>query len=256
VVTRTLTSGEGAAPEKGADAPAVEGTFVFKAVPQREIRLDISRRGYKKQEVPPFSLTRSEKKDLEIQLVPLQGSQGRIVSARPFEKAMLFWFSASGAETEHAELDGDGTFVFEGTHLRDETMAVVSLSHPLWIARAPAIERGKSLQVHFPDAAPIRDVNVSVPGMPPRLATLVGVVIGGLRVPSPALVQHLGLRNIRPFLQGSDPLGIPALAETGPIDILRGPASIPTPALALRDFAPAESRRLEPGMDTVVFRGK
>jgi hypothetical protein len=256
VVTRTLTPGEGAAPDEAKDAPAAEGTFVFKAVPQREIRLDASRRGYKKQEIPPFSITRSEKKDLEIQLVPLQGSQGRIVSARPFQKAMLFWFSAAGAETEHADLDSDGTFLFEGTHLRDETMLVVSLSHPLWIARAPAVERGKSLEVHFPDAAPVRDVTVSIPAMPPRISTLVGVAIGGLRIPPPALAQHLGLRNIQPLLRGADPLGIPALAETGPIDILRGPAFVSTLALPLRDFAAIESRRLEAGTDTVVFRGK
>jgi hypothetical protein len=262
--TRVLTQGDADIPPASADhAGRAEGRFVIKAVPpQHEIHLQVTNRGYKKQDVEPFSMSKSDKKEIEIQLVPLNGSEGRIVSAHPFEKAAVFWFSAAGMETEHADLAPDGTFVFDGVHLRDETMAVVSLSHPLWIVRPPIVERAKPLEVHFPDAAKVREAEVWIPGMPYRMATIIGVVIGGLRVPAPALVQHLALRGIQPFLRGPGPLSIPALAETGPIDILRGPSAQPglgmvsPEALALRDFPPVSTRRLEPGIERVVFEGK
>jgi hypothetical protein len=58
-------------------------------------------------------------------------------------------------------------------------------------------------------------------------------------------------------VRGEGPLLIPALAETGPIDILRGPAvTVPAQALeflAVRDFAPTATKRLEPGSASVVF---
>jgi hypothetical protein len=51
------------------------------------------------------------------------------------------------------------------------------------------------------------------------------------------------------------------LAETGPIDILRGPPQIITnlqvmEVLGVRDFAPVASQRLMPGSSTVVFEAK
>ncbi len=240
-----------------------DGRFVIKAVPVREIHLQVSSPGYKTQDLEPFSMSKSGKKDIEVQLVPLSGSQGKIVSPRPFERATIFWFSASGVETEHADLAPDGTFFFEETHLRSETMTVVSLSHPLWVTRAPAVERARPLEVRFPDAAPVRDAEVWVPGYPERMATLIGVAIGGLRVPAPALAQHLALRGGDPWVRGAGPLRVPALAETGPIEILRGPSTqqgrplgATMDALALRDFAPISIRPLVPGIDRVVFEGK
>jgi hypothetical protein len=255
--TRTLSQGESTKNEPSSghgDYPA--GQFVIKAVPQRELRIQASNPGYKKQDLDPFSITKSEKKEIEIELVPLKGSQGKIVSSHPFEKAMVFWFAAGGVETEHADLAADGSFTFEGTHLRDETMTVVSSSHPLWIARAAAVERGRSLEVRFPDGAPVRNAEVALPSMPVRLTTLIGVAIGGLRVPTPALVQHLALRETAPLVRGGGPIEIAALAETGFIDILRGPTSFLSGPAALRDFAVISSRRLEPGNDQVMLPSK
>lgn len=251
---RTLRQGESAKNEASSgNEDHTAGQFVIKAVPQRELRIQATNPGYKKQDLDPFSITKSEKKEIEIELVPLKGSQGKIVSSHPFEKATVFWFAAGGVETEHADLEADGTFAFEGTHLRDETMTVASSSHPLWIVRAPAVERGKSLQVRFPDAAPVRNAEVSLPSMPVRFNTLIGVAVGGLRVPTPALVQHLALRGTAPLVRGGGPLEIAALAETGAIDILRGPTSFLPGADALRDFAIISSRRLEPGNDQVML---
>ena len=243
----------------------VAGQFVIKGLPERKLFLTVSCPGYKKKELDAFTMTKSEKKDIDVDLVPLGGSEAKVISSRPFANGMIFWFSSTGAEMERAELAPDGTFHFEQTHYRDETMTVVSASHPLWILRAPPVEKATPLQVKFPDAAPQRDVEVTIYNMPPRLVTPIGVAIGGLRVPQPALAQHLALRGTAPLVKGGGPLLIPGLAESGPIDILRGPPgaqrlqqSLPLPPLmdpSLRNFAPVATQRLEPGSGAVAFDG-
>jgi hypothetical protein len=252
VYTRDVGQGEGDEPGKRAAR-----RFIIDAVPpDRELRLTVSCRGYKQKEIDPFSMTKSEKKDIDVALVPLGGSEAKIVSARPFEAGTIFWFSSAGVETERADLAPDGTFHFERTHYRDETMTVVSLSHPLWILRAPPVEKATPLQIRFPDSAPQRDAEVTIDNLPPRMVTPIGVAIGNLRVPQPALAHHLALRDTSPLLRGGGPLIIPALAETATIDILRGPSGMQRPPQlmdATRNFAPVATQRLEAGKPTVVF---
>lgn len=245
VLTRDVGQGEAGA-----------GRFVIEAVPpERELHLTVSCRGYKKKEIDPFSMTKSEKKSIDVALVPLGGSEAKIISARSFEAGTIFWFNSSGVETERADLAPDGTFHFERTHYRDETMTVVSHSHPLWILRAPPVEKATPLQVRFPDSAPSRDAEVTIDNVPPRMVTPIGVAIGNLRVPQPALAHHLALRDTSPLLRGSGPLLIPALAETAPIDILRGPSILQRPQQLLdpnRNFGTSATQRLEAGK-AVVF---
>lgn len=258
-VTRVFQNrGDGA---RNADSDGDEGgdptggRFVLKYVPVREIRLQVSNPGYKKQDVDPFTMGRTDRKEIEVQLVPLNGAQGKIVSARPFESATIIWTSATGAETERADLSPDGTFYFEQGHYRGETMTVVSFSHPLWITPAPLVERGKPLEVRFPDSVPVREADIAIPGNPPRVGTLVALIIGGLRVSPAALALHLNLRNESFFVRGAGPLIIRDLAETGPIDVLRGP-SVMVPIRAPIDFVPTAKKRLEPGHNAVVFDGR
>jgi hypothetical protein len=254
VLTRDVSQSD-ASEETG---KRVAGQFVIKGVPERELRLTVSCTGYKKKEIDPFSMTKSEKKVIDVDLVPLGGPEAKILSTRPFEAGTIFWFSSAGAETERADLAPDGTFHSEQTHYRDETMTIVSLSHPLWILRAPAAERATPLQVRFPDTAPQRDAEVVINNVSARMVTPVGVAIGGLRVPQPALAQHLALRGAAPLIKGSGPLLIPALAESGPIDILRGPSSLQQPPQftdpsRFRPFAPVATQRLQPGSAAVAF---
>jgi hypothetical protein len=243
---------------RDADQVTGGGRFVIKELPERELRLTVTCPGYKKKEIEPFTMSKSEKKDLEVQLEPLGGSEAMIISSRPFENAMIFWYSVDGAETERVDLAPDGTFHFEQTHYRDETMTVVSLSHPLWILRAPAVERATPLKVKFPDTATQRSAEVYVNGVPARLTTNIGVAIGGLRVPQPVLAQHLALRGIASVASGSVALIIPALAETGPIDILLGPSTMPRGPRGiemppLRSWSPIKSQRLPPESPIVAF---
>ncbi|HVS33115.1 MAG TPA: carboxypeptidase regulatory-like domain-containing protein, partial [Thermoanaerobaculia bacterium] len=113
------------------------GELSWTSLPEREIHLAVSHAGYESQTVKPFSLWKDEKRTAGVELVPLRGSRGKILSDRPFESGAIFWFSPSGTESERAEVAPDGTFVYGGAHGPDETMVVVSLSHPLWVARAP-----------------------------------------------------------------------------------------------------------------------
>lgn len=242
-VTRTFQASE-------ADGPS----FVIRDVPEREIHLEVTHRGYKKQNVEPFTMSKSDRKEVVVELVPVSGSEGKIVSSHPFERGTVIWTTTGGAETERAELAPDGTFNFEQPHYRDETMTVVSASHPLWIVRAPLVERRKPLEVRFPDGAPVRAVDVYIEGIAQRFVTLAGVTIGGLRVPAAAFALHQSLRDDQPLVHGSGPLHLAALAETGPIEILRGPTVMPVVAAqAVREFVPVAKEPLRPNAEKVIF---
>jgi hypothetical protein len=249
ILTRDVSQSDG-------DGKHVPGQFVITGLPERELHLTVSCPGYKKREIDPFSMTNSEKKTIDVDLVPLGGSEARIVSAHPFQSGTLFWFNSAGVETERADLAPNGTFHFEQTHYRDETMTVVSLSHPLWILIAPPVEKATPLQVRFPDTAPQRDAEVTIVNMTARMVTPMGVAIGGLRVPQPALAHHLALRGLVPLMNGGGPLLLPALAETGAIDILRGPSVLQRQQQLIdgtRYFGPIATKRLDPGSATVEF---
>jgi hypothetical protein len=170
---------------------------------------------------------------------------------------MLFWFSPDGAENERADVAPDGTFYYEQPHLRGETMTLMSVSHPLWITGASSADRGKILNVAFPDRAPVRAADVLIPNYSDRMVTLIGVAIGGLRVPTAAFMQHMALRGLDPLVHGAGPLHVPDLAEAGPIDFLRGPSVV----LMMRgqlvtNFIPTASKRLGPGSDRIWFDGR
>jgi hypothetical protein len=240
-----------------------EGRFVIKSLPERTLRITVKCRGYKKNELEPFSLTKSEKKEIEVQMEPESGSVAKIISGHPFENGTIFWFSVDGAETERVDLAADGTFHYEQTHYRDETMTVVSLSHPLWILRAQTATRSTPLEFRFPDNVPSRDAEVFINGMPASVISPIGVAINGLRVPQPALLHHLALRALAGSTTGSAPMLIPALAETGPIDILRGQPVVrrltrlpEPPPLPPRGFVPIDSQRLPPDSRIVAFEKK
>ena len=158
-------------------------------------------------------MLRGEKKTIDVQLVPLRGSRGRVVSDRPFENGTVVWFTPSGIETERTDLAPDGTFVYASAHSPDETMAVISLSHPLWVLHTPPVERREVITVRYPNA-PVRAFEVSIASTDRRP---IGLVIAGIRVPPSVTAQHQTLRRDS-RLQFRDLLG------TGPIDVMLGEA--------------------------------
>ena len=251
VMTRTFVTGE-----QG-------GRVTVESVPEREIRLTVSHGGYQRQTVPGFSLTRTERKELEVQLVPLRGSRARIVSAKPFEGAMAYWFAPSGRQTEQAEIGPDGTFVYSGVHGPEETLTIVSSSHPLWVTASPRTNHRDSVTLPFPDNAAFRTFDVLTAGTDPAITRFIGVAVGGLRVPLPALRNHQQLRRLASTIRGRGPAKIADILETGPIDVLLGPttAEVAGPVatmdlFALEQFANPLRSRLAPGAATVVFDEK
>lgn len=237
-----------------------DGSEVRTAVPVREIHLTVTHPGYEKPQVEPFTMPRRGTHTVDVQLVPLRGTRGKIVSDRPFAEATVVWFSPTGSETERAELAADGTFVHTNWHTPDETMAVVSASHPLWVLRAPATERRQSITLRFPDAPPAAfDVWLAA-AVPPAQTRYIGIAIGGIRVPQPVLAQHQTLRGDPPLLRGAGPQHFRDLLATGPIDVLLGPATEEVAAgargmdiFALPKFAEVPRQRVDSGMGDVVF---
>ena len=241
-----------------------DSDFVLRAVPERrQIELSVSHPGYQEYRLQTFMVEKGEHKTIDVQLVPLRGSSGRIASALPFENGLVLWMSAIGTETERAELAPDGSFVYQNAHPPDETMAVVSLSHPLWVLRAPAAMTRQELVVRFPDTAPRRAFAVLLRAPRRREGTFVGVVIGGLLVPHAALKVHQTLRE-SPYVVSTDRLlNLRDLADTGPIDVLLGPTvnEVPTRGrafdpLLLPRTGEVPRQRLAPGMTEIVFLEK
>lgn len=241
-----------------------ESRVVVRSVPpERDIALHVSHAGYQKQTIQTFSLTKSERKEVHVQLLPLRGTQGKIVSQRPFAGAAVIWFSPTGTEVERADVAADGTFVYASPHDPNDTMAVVSTSHPLWVSRSPKTPPREVLTIAFPDAAPIRAFEVVLTGGDSRVTRHVGLTIGGVRVPQPVLRQHQTQRRLATALRGSGPLPLRDLLETGPIALILGPdITEVSPRLSAMDlfaFAPFNELpavRLPPGATRVDLGAK
>jgi len=236
-----------------------DGDVVMRAVPAREIRLTVSHAGYQKQEVEPFTMPKSGEKTVDVYLMPLRGNRGKIQSTRPFESGVVVWFSPGGIETERADLAADGTFVYTNWHIPEETMAVVSLSHPLWVLHSPAIDRRETITIRFPDA-PVRSFGVSIATSNQRNSWHVGVAIGGVRVPQPALAIHQALRRELTVMRAGKSLQFRDLLATGPIDVILGPTVeelsfrvLQMDFFALEQYANAPRLRIAPDATTVTF---
>lgn len=236
-----------------------DGRFVMESVPVREIHLAVSRPGYQKQALEPFTMPQREEKELDVELVPLRGNSGKIASDRPFDSGVVVWYAANGSESERADLDADGTFIYMNEHAADETMAVVSRSHPLWVVRSPAVERHQAIKVRFPNA-PVRNLTVGLATANHRDSWHIGFVIGGVRVPPPVFAMHQGLRKEPVFARGDQQLQVRDLLETGPIDVLLGPTTTefsqrgrPFDFFVLPKYANAPREKLAPGAEHVTF---
>lgn len=211
VVTRTLT--------------AEDGRFVIKYVPEREIRLTVSHPGYVKHPVEPFTMSKSEHKVIDVQLMPLRGTRGRIHSPMPFDEATITWHRPSG-RGETIEVASDGTFAYESVHEAGEIMTVVSRSHPLWVFRMPAIGPKQSLDLRFPDG-PAREFDVKIMDADTRASTPIGIAIGDLIVPPGALWQHQRLRDGELNVRGNRSIAFRDILETGPIEVFAGEPDTP-----------------------------
>jgi len=239
------------------------GRVVWEGVPVRRLHLTVSHTGYEKQRIQPFTMPEKGKHPIDAQLVPMRGSRGKIVSDVPFENGYVSWYSSAGSRTETAELSADGTFVYGNRHTADETMTVVSTSHPLWVLHAPDTDRREAISLRFPDVPSVAFAVWLEGTVPPAESRYIGVVIGGVRIPQPELVHHQDLHDDPSHLRGSGPLYFHGLLATGPIDVLLGPTveegasrGRPLDIFALPQYADPPRQRLEPGTTDVMFTVK
>ena len=236
-----------------------DGRVVMEGVPVREIHLTVSHPGYQKQELEPFTMPKRDEKEIDVQLLPLRGNNGKITSDRPFDGGVVVWYTANGSETERADLDADGTFIYMNEHASDETMAVVSRSHPLWVLRSPAVERRQVIKVAFPNA-PVRNVTVGLATANRRDSWHIGFVIGGVRVPPPVLAMHQAMRKEPAVARADQQLQVRDLLATGPIEVLLGPTTAefsqrgrPFDFFVLPNYANAPREKLAPDATQVTF---
>jgi hypothetical protein len=229
----------------------------MKYVPERQIAITVSHTGYQKQTLQPFTMPRGEKKMIEVQLVPQRGSGGRINSSHPFDEASLIWFTPAGEETERAELAEDGSFFYVRSHAADETLAVVSRSHPLWVLRAPDVGRGQTIELRFPDAAPSRTFDILSNGDPQK-SRYIALFAGAMLIPFGALQTHQQLRKLPALLRGPGPMTIRDIAETAPISVALGPFSEEVPGrvrdpFALPRYETVPRKKLESGVTRLIL---
>ena len=229
------------------------------SLPDRQLQITVSAPGYQKQELEPFTMTKSEHKHIDVKLMPLRGTQGKIVSPRTFENASILWYSPSGVETERAEVSPEGTFVYARDHHPDEMLAVVSQSHPLWVVRSPEVARHGTMTLQFP-AARTRAFDILVSGGKSTDAHYMSIVVGGLRIPVPAFQQHATLRRMQTLARNAQPLIVSDIAETGPVEVILGPTTeevtsrwLGTDFFALPQYADAPRKPLPPDAQTVIF---
>lgn len=221
------------------------GTVGKKGIPLRELRITVTHGGYEKQQLEPFSLSKSENKSIDVRMMPLRGNKGKILSDRPFESGAVFWFAPDGRETERTDLGADGTFFYNGWHAPEETMAVVSLSHPLWVLHSPAIGRRETISIRFPNALP-RTFDVLLATADTR-SWHIAIAIGKLRVPQPVLALHQTLRREQAMVSVRGPVHFRDVLESGPIEVFVGSS--------VRELASdaAPHQPLMPGATQIVF---
>ena len=86
----------------------------------------------------------------------------------------------------------------------NRTLAVVSQSHPLWVIHSPAVARGETMTLQFPNAPPWFDVVMRAASR--ATAATLAIVVGGIRIPIQALQQHVTLRRMQMLLRNARPL--------------------------------------------------
>jgi hypothetical protein len=199
----------------------VDGRFVIEAVPERQIHLTVSHGGYEKYVIKPFTMSKSEHETIDVQMMPLRGIRGRIISPVPFDEGTVTWHRPDGRVDETVDVAPDGSFAHERSHEPGQIMTVVSRSHPLWILRMPQVAPRQTLDLRFPDA-PARTFDVKVEGVEASAEHTIGVSVGGLVVPLGALSQHQRLRDGHLRIRGNRSETVHDILETGPIEVFTG----------------------------------
>jgi hypothetical protein len=127
-------------------------------------------------------------------------------------------------------------------------MAVVSLSHPLWVLQSPAIGRRETISIRFPNAPP-RTFDVLLATADQR-SWHTAIAIGKLRVPQSVLGLHQSLRREQLMVSASSPVHFRDVLETGPIEVFVGSS--------VRELASdaAPHQQLASGTTQLVFEVK
>lgn len=143
----------------------------------------------------------------------------QIHEQQPIVIVQIDFVSNGGTIAEWVPVAADGTFSYRHEHRPPEYAVVVS-NEPLFLA-ALVDENASDLVLSSP--ATVIDLEVSIGEKSPQKDARVGLVIGGRYIPELAYAMHQSSRGLRPNLYNKGPLRIPAIAATGPLEVILGP---------------------------------
>ncbi|HEX7708552.1 MAG TPA: hypothetical protein VF701_18970 [Thermoanaerobaculia bacterium] len=189
----------------------------------REIRICATHEQYHKGCADAFTIGSRRSVDVPLRLAPAETRSGRVIADGPISRGGLQWYSPAGARLESIPVQPDGSFTSKLPHAAGEVLVFISASHPLLITRMPAVGEGDTLQLALP-AVRARSVDVVVSeGVAERVGWAT-FKVGGMVVPNGAMMQHL-LAQGQPHVLNPGPARFGPVYETGPIELIFGPAS-------------------------------
>ena len=212
-------AGEFLAEMPSADAA---GVAIVRDVPTaRRLIACAEARQFRRACTPAFTIDGDDHKRLTVELQRSDRYSGVVGGRPPFSWGRVFFVSATGAVTEVATLERDGSFTFGQPHVAPEYVVVVS-DQPLFVMElgtdAPAV-----LNVAASGGAP-RNLQITIGKRGKQQDAIIGLVVDGHYVPELALALHQSGRNLQPNLYGGGPLLIPDVVATQPVQVLLGPS--------------------------------
>lgn len=178
--------------------------------------------GYEAHCVEPFVMGGERERRESISLRRQVLRAGRVRASSAVHDGWIAFVSPAGQLLESADLSADGSFTFSREHAAPEYAVIVAANLPMLVLPLP--DRAEAqLDLAVP-AVPSRDLQITIGPSLRQEDALIGLYVGGRYVPDQVLFRHQALRGMQSALRGRGPLRIPAIAETGPIHVMLGPA--------------------------------
>jgi hypothetical protein len=156
--------------------------------------------------------------------------QGRVLFPEALQWGWLYFVTSDGATTERVPLSPDGSFTARRSHNAPEYVVVAS-NLPLAVMPLLPDDGEGDLELRWPIAREVRTIDLTIAPENAQKDALVALRVGGLYVPNQAFVDHQLGRGAQAEIYGRGPLRVSDIIETGPIDVILGPAP-EDPALA------------------------
>lgn len=193
--------------------------------PDRELIVCARKEGFDRNCITtPFELKTDEAKELTLSITRAVTQAGRLAGVTlPVRLGRLFWVSREGVVLEKTDVREDGTFAYRMRHDAPVSVVFASASHPMAVfPAAPLADRAAMLELHVP-RGPSRSFEVRIPASAGRGGARLGLVVGGVPVPTEAYIHHQMYQGLAPDIVAGRPVFVREIAGTAPISVRFGP---------------------------------